>query len=121
MRQRISGSIAAAGLCFGLLAAMAAPPALGQSDPNPPAGEAGSVPYAPSPGTLTQGGPIQDGRRVPFSREQVQERQRAAGIAADVERERRQLEELNAITRQLTPPGTPLPAPNLPPRGERPR
>jgi hypothetical protein len=116
MRQRVSGSIAAAGLCFGLLAAMAAPPALGQSAPNPPAGDAASVPYEPGTGTLTQGGPIQDGRRVPFSRETVEERQRAAGIASDAERERRQLEDLNAIARELTPPGTPLPAPNLPPR-----
>ncbi|MFC7543144.1 hypothetical protein ACFQU2_31870 [Siccirubricoccus deserti] len=53
---------------------------------------------------------------MPFGRETVEERQRAAGVAADAERERRQLEDLNAIARQLTPPGTPLPAPHLEPQ-----
>jgi hypothetical protein len=111
MRQRHSGSIAAAGLCLGLLA-MAAAPALGQPDPGQPPEAADRS----SPGSLTQGGPIQGGRRVPVGRDTVEERQRAAGVAAQAEQERRQLEELNAISRQLTPPGTPLPAPGLPSR-----
>jgi len=119
MRQRHSGSMAAAGLCLGLLTATAAPPALGQPlgqpDRGPPGEAAGEVSREPSPGSLTQGGPIQGGRRVPVARDTVEERQRAAGVAADAERERRQLEDLNAISRQLTP-STPLPAPELAPR-----
>jgi hypothetical protein len=111
MRPRDLGPIVAAGLFLGLLAGATAP-ALGQPDARQPPGAAG----APSPGSLTQGGPIQGGRRVPAARDTVEERQRAAGVAAQAEQERRQLEDLNAISRQLTPPGTPLPAPGLAPR-----
>jgi hypothetical protein len=116
MRLRHSGSIVAAKLCFSLLIVIKAhglgQPAWGQSD----RGQAPESNGEAYPGSLTQGGPIRDGRRVPFGRDTVEERQRAAGVAADAERERRQLEELNALSRQLTPPGTPLPAPNLPSR-----
>jgi hypothetical protein len=116
MRPRHLGPFVAAKLCLGTLAVITAPglgqPAWGQADPGRPSAAADE----PSPGSLTQGGPIQGGRRVPFDRETVEERQRAAGIAADAERERRQLEDLNAISRKLTPPGTPLPAPHLEPQ-----
>ena len=116
MRLRHSGSIIAAKLCFSLMAVMAAH-GLGQSAwSQPNRGQQPESSSEPYPGGLTQGGPIRDGRRVPFGRDTVEERQRAAGVAADAERERRQLEELNALSRQLTPPGTPLPAPNLPSR-----
>ncbi|MCO6417190.1 hypothetical protein JYK14_13600 [Siccirubricoccus sp. KC 17139] len=53
---------------------------------------------------------------MPAPRGEVEERQRAVGIAPPEARERRELEELNALSRQLAPPGTPLPAPDLPSR-----
>lgn len=46
-------------------------------------------------------------------RGRVEQQQRAAGVSAPPEHERRQLEDLNALSRQLTPPGTPVPAPHV--------
>ncbi|WP_149537640.1 hypothetical protein [Siccirubricoccus phaeus] len=88
-----------------LLAAGWVAPGLAQT-PTP-----GGAPEATAPR-----GPIQGGRRVPAPRNEVEERQRAAGVAVPGDRERRELEELNALSRQLAPPGTPVPAPDLPPR-----
>ena len=72
-------------------------------------------------GAGPQGG-VQEGRTragLPSSpsptgaRGDVEKRQRDAGIATPPERDREQLRDLNDIAKQLTPPGTPLPAPEL--------
>ncbi|MFC7690626.1 hypothetical protein ACFQY5_14640 [Paeniroseomonas aquatica] len=45
---------------------------------------------------------------------------RPQGDGAAAERDRQQLQDLNALSRQLTPPGTPVPAPHVEPERRRP-
>jgi len=61
-------------------------------------------------------GPIRGGMRQPEPRASVQERERAAGVATPSEQEQRELRELNDLSRQLAPPGTPVPAPQVAPK-----
>ncbi len=57
--------------------------------------------------------PSLGGRQFPSGEVERQVRPQGDGPAA--ERDRRQLQELNALSRQLTPPGTPVPAPHVEP------
>jgi hypothetical protein len=54
----------------------------------------------------TSPGPSGQGRRA-----RTEEQLRGAGVAPSAEQEQQQLRDLNAISRQLTPPGAPVPAP----------
>ncbi|MDB5371981.1 MAG: hypothetical protein JWP04_623 [Belnapia sp.] len=54
------------------------------------------------------------GRQFPSG--EVERQLRPPADTAAAERDRRQLQELNALSRELTPPGTPVPAPHVEPR-----
>lgn len=58
-------------------------------------------------------GPIWDGQRHQPSRGVVQERLQEQGTAPDPARNEQQLRELNELSRQLLPPGSPVPAPGV--------
>lgn len=62
------------------------------------------APANPSPPSL-------GGRQFPSGA--VERQVRGADDPAAAERDRRQLQELNELSRQLTPPGTPVPAPGV--------
>ncbi len=58
-------------------------------------------------------GPIWDGQRHQPSRGEVEERLRARGTIPRPEERRDELRELNELSRELLPPGSPLPAPEV--------
>jgi hypothetical protein len=66
-----------------------------------------------SSGGGTSGGQTgaSSGPSGPNRRAQTEGQLRERGVAPSPEQERQQLRDLNAITRQLTPPGTTVPAP----------
>ena len=77
--------------------------------PDRPAGSA-AAPASPSPPSL-------GGRQFPSGA--VEREVRGTDDPAAAERDRRQLQELNELSRQLTPPGTPVPAPHVEPERRR--
>jgi len=66
-----------------------------------------SAPAAAQPARET---PIEGGLRTPIPRAATEQRERGAGVAADADRETRELRDLNALSRQLAPDAPP-PAP----------
>jgi hypothetical protein len=79
--------------------------------PDRPGGTATALaPASPSPPSL-------GGRQFPSGA--VEREVRGTADPAAAERDRRQLQELNELSRQLTPPGTPVPAPHVEPERRR--
>lgn len=66
-------------------------------------------PTALGPTALGPTAPGLGGRQFPSGA--VEQRVRGADDPATAERDRRPLQDLNELSRQLTPPGTPVPAP----------
>ncbi len=58
-------------------------------------------------------GPIWDGRHHQLRRQEVEDRLRERGVLPGPERRQDQLRDLNALSRELLPPGSPLPAPEV--------
>ena len=71
----------------------------------------GTTPDRPAGSAATPSPPSLGGRQFPSGA--VEREVRGTDDPAAAERDRRQLQELNALSRQLTPPGTPVPAPQV--------
>jgi hypothetical protein len=63
---------------------------------------------APPPATSS---PIQNGRQQQPSRGETESRLQQQGVGAPSQERDRELQDLNALSRQLLPPGSPVPAP----------
>lgn len=64
------------------------------------------------------GGPIQNGRQQQPSRGETESRLRQQGVAAPGQERDRELQDLNAFSRQLLPPGSAVPAPGAEPSSQ---
>jgi hypothetical protein len=92
--------------------ALLAAPAFGQGGGGGSGGSSGGSSGGAAGGAPTGAqSPASSGPSGPGRRAETENRLREAGVAPSPQQEQQQLRDLNAITRQLTPPGTPVPAP----------
>ncbi len=101
------GLVPSLALCLGL---MAAPAVLAQSGGGGGGGSSGGASGSSTGGQAGQS-PASSGPSGPGRRAQTEPQLRDAGAAPSPEQEAQQLRDLNAISRQLTPPGAQVPAP----------
>lgn len=74
-------------------------------------GSAVALPAAAQPAPPAGSGPIQNGRQQQPSRGETESRLRQQGAAAPAPERDRELRDLNALSQQLLPPGSGVPAP----------
>jgi uncharacterized membrane protein len=91
--------------------ALLATPALGQGGGSSGGSSGGAGGGAGGGASTGAQSPASSGPSGPGRRAQTENQLRERGVAPDPQQEAQQLRDLNAISRQLTPPGTPVPAP----------